>query len=366
LKGVNLGFWLEPEGYPFGIHNIHAARNYFDLIADMIGPDDARKFWQQYQQNFITRKDIEYIKQLGFNSVRVPFDYRLLVNEYFLGSYEPKGFDYLDNVVKWCRDNHLYAILDMHCAPGTQAGWNSDDGYTWPWLFEDSGAESRKLTIKLWVAIARRYAAEPAVAGYDLLGEPIPQYCDPERLNKRLEPFYKQLTTEIRKVDSKHLIILGGALWDRNFDVFGKPFDARLVYTTHLYSRTNTYTDINYFINFSKTNNVPVWLGEFGERDPELIKSLRLSFEKDGAGWCLWTFKKMNNNHCLVQMKRPDDFGLVQNYANGVYTNWEEKVKARPENEKTKKALLTFLENCRLENCVPSDFYKQALNLDER
>jgi len=271
LRGVNLGFWLEPEGYPWGISDKYAARQYFDLFADMIGPDQARKFWVSYQDNYITREDIQYIKKLGFNSVRIPFDYRLFVNEYYLGSYEPRGFTLIDRAVKWCREAGIAVVLDMHCAPGSQAGWNSDDGYTWPWLFEDSGEESRLLTIKIWTDIARKYSNEPTVIGYDLLGEPIHQYCDTARLNKRLEPFYKRLTAEIRKVDKNHLIFLAGAFWNRNFDVFGKPFDDKLVYTTHLYSQTEAYCSFDYFLKFSKKYNVPLWLGEFGEKEPALV-----------------------------------------------------------------------------------------------
>jgi endoglucanase len=361
LRGVNLGFWLEPEGYPWGISDKYSARQYFDLIADLIGPDEARKFWISYQDNFITEQDIQYIKKLGFNSVRIPFDYRLFADEYFLGSYEPRGFILLDRAIKWCRDAGIGVILDMHCAPGSQAGWNSDDGYTWPWLFEESGEESRLLTIKIWTEIAKKYANEPTVIGYDLLGEPIHQYCDTARLNSRLEPFYKRLTGEIRKVDKNHLIFLAGAFWNRNFNVFNKPFDDKLVYTTHLYSQTEAFTSFNYFLSFSRKWNVPLWLGEFGEKEPALIDSLRSEFENEGFGWCLWTYKKMDNNHCIVQIQEPANFNLIQDYANATYSQWAEKVTNRPDNIKTSTALTQYLRNCLFQNCKPSDYYKKTL-----
>jgi aryl-phospho-beta-D-glucosidase BglC (GH1 family) len=365
LRGVNLGFWLEPEGYPLGISDIYGARHYFDLFADLIGPDEARIFWRKYQDNYITKEDIQYIKKLGFNSIRVPFDYRLFANEYYLGSYEPRGFELLDRVISWCREARIYVILDMHCAPGSQAGWNSDDGYTWPWLFEPSGEESRLLTIKIWTDIAKRYSSENIVIGYDLLGEPIHQYCDTARLNKLLEPFYKRLVKEIRKVDSNHIMILAGAFWDRNFDVFGKPFDDKLVYTTHLYSQTDAYCSFDYFLNFSKKYNVPLWLGEFGEKTPDTVNILKSEFEKEGFGWCLWTYKKMNNNRCIVKIQQPEYFDLVQKYANGTYKEWSEKVNARPNNELVKRALDKYLDNCLLKNCQPSYLYKEVLGFKQ-
>jgi hypothetical protein len=364
MRGVNLGFWLEPEGYPWGITDTYAARNYFDLFADLIGPDEARKFWVKYQDNFITEQDIQYIKKLGFNSVRIPFDYRLFVDEYFLGSYEPRGFELIDRAIKWCKVAGIGVVLDMYCAPGSQAGWNSDDGYTWPWLFEPTGEESRLQTIKIWTDIAKKYSKEPTVIGYDLLGEPIHQFCDTSRLNKLLEPFYKRLVGEIRKVDKNHIIFLAGAFWNRNFDVFGKPFDDKLVYTTHLYSQTADFCSFEYISNFSKKFNVPIWLGEFGEKEPEFVDSLRTEFEKEGFGWCLWPYKKMDNNHCIVQIQQPENFDLVQNYANGIYKEWIDKVKAHPNNEKTHKALFQYLENCQFKNCKPSEFYHKALNIN--
>jgi hypothetical protein len=363
LRGVNLGFWLEPEGYPWGISDIYCSRQYFDLFADLIGPDEARKFWVNYQDNFITEKDIQYIKKLGFNSVRIPFDYRLFVHEYFLGSYEPRGFTLLDRVISWCREAGIWVVLDMHCAPGSQAGWNSDGGYTWPWLFEKSGEESRLLTIKVWTDIAKKYSNEPVVIGYDLLNEPIHQYCDTARLNKLLVPFYTRLVGEIRKVDKNHIMFLAGAFWNRNFDVFGKPFEDKLVYSTHLYSQTDAYCSFDYFLKFSKTHNVPLWLGEFGEKEPEFINLLVSEFENEGFGWCLWSYKKMNDNRCIVQIHQPENFVLVQNYANGTYKDWAEKVKAHPDNGKTREALFQYLDNCLLENCTPSEFYHKALNI---
>jgi endoglucanase len=365
LRGVNLGFWLEPEGYPFGFTSKLAPRDFFDAIANFIGPDDARKFWVAFQDNYIIEQDIQYIKKLGFNSVRVPFDYRLFANENFLGSNHPRGFELIDKLMGWCRKEKIYVILDMHCAPGGQGGWNTDDGYTWPWLFEDNGEPSRQQTIDIWVDIAKHYANDTSVIGYDLLGEPITQYCDSARLNKRLEPFYKRLTTEIRKVDSNHIFFLAGAYWNRNFDVFSKPFDSKLVYTTHLYSRTEPYCSVDYFVNFSKKHNVPIWIGEFGERTTGFIDSLRTDFEKEQVGWCLWPYKKMNNNHGIVQIIKPEGYDtIISKYVNHEYHKWENKVISRPNNEESARILWRFIENCKFRNCKPSDYYYKALQLN--
>ena len=50
-------------------------------------------------------------------------------------------FPILDSLVKWCRAENIYLILDMHCAPGGQTGDNIDDGYGYPYLFEDTASQ---------------------------------------------------------------------------------------------------------------------------------------------------------------------------------------------------------------------------------
>ncbi len=81
----------------------------------------------------------------------------------------------------------------------------------------------------------RTLPQHPTVLGYDLLNEPIPHFPQIQQYNKDLEPVYKRVTAAIRQVDSHHVIILGGAQWDSNFDVFGPPFDKNVMYTFHKY-----------------------------------------------------------------------------------------------------------------------------------
>src|SRR5215510_1697160 len=73
LKGTNLGNWLLPEGYMFKFKAANSPRLIHTVINQLIGEDEARRFWKNYRDNYITRDDIHFIKQSGFNSVRVPF-----------------------------------------------------------------------------------------------------------------------------------------------------------------------------------------------------------------------------------------------------------------------------------------------------
>src|ERR1044071_1328181 len=146
LKGINLGNWLLPEGYMFKFEKASSPRLIQAAINLLVGEDEAARFWKAYRNDYVTRDDVHYIKSLGFNSVRVPFSYRLLVNGTDPVRLEGQGYDLLDRVVGWCKDERLYVILDMHAAPGGQTGDNIDDSFAYPHLYDS--AESQELTCR--------------------------------------------------------------------------------------------------------------------------------------------------------------------------------------------------------------------------
>lgn len=118
IIGTNLGNWLNPEGYMFGFGRTNAPRQINDLFCELAGPEFTADFWKQYKDNYITRKDIEYIASTGANTIRLPFHYKLFTDEDYMGlTKDQDGFARMDSVIKWSRDNNLFVILDMHDAP---------------------------------------------------------------------------------------------------------------------------------------------------------------------------------------------------------------------------------------------------------
>ena len=176
LRGINLGNWLEPEGYMFLLEGGPAAPHEIEaFFNELIGPADAEAFWRDYRDQFITQRDIAFLRKVGFNSVRIPLQYK------FFGP-AGIGFALLDRVVAWCRQAGLWVILDLHCAPGGQTGTNIDDSWGYPWLFES--AQDQDLTVEIWRRLAAHYRDEPAVLGYDLLNEPIPHYPQLQKVQR--------------------------------------------------------------------------------------------------------------------------------------------------------------------------------------
>jgi len=361
LKGINLGNWLVPEGYMFHFENTSSPRMIYDLFNILIGEEEANKFWDSFRENYITKDDIHFIKSLGFNSIRIPFNYKLFITDYPYRKLKGVGYDLLDRVIKWCKEENLYVILDMHCAPGGQTGDNIDDSYGYPFLFESP--ESQQLIIDIWKKLADIYKDETIVIGYDLLNEPIAHYFDAEKLNPNLEPLYKRITTAIREVDKNHIIFLGGAQWDTNFNVFGPPFDDKLVYTFHTYWTEVKQDVIQRFVDFRDKYNVPIWLGESGENTNEWINDFRTLLEKNNIGWCFWPYKKMDSKRGVVSINQPEYFDLIIKFANSTNFDYGSIRDNRPDFEKVRSALKQYLENCKLKNCVVNEDYIKVLGL---
>jgi len=363
LRGMNLGNWLVPEGYMFKFKTANSPRLIETVINQLVGEDEARRFWKTYRDNYITREDIHLLKKLGFNSVRIPFNYRLFISADDPTKLEGDGYQLLDRVVKWCKQEGLYVILDMHAAPGGQTGDNIDDSFGYPFLFESN--DSQELTVKIWQKIATTFQNEPTVLGYDLLNEPIATHFDANYFNPKLEPVYRKIVSGIRMVDKNHIVFLGGAQWDGNFKVFGPPFDDKLAYTFHKYWFTVNQEAIQEYLDFRDKYNVPVWMGESGENTDEWISSYRTLLEKHDLGWCFWPYKKVDATSCVSSVNRPADWDEVVNFANNPRSTFEEVRKARPAKEKIKNALSAFLENIKLANCRLNRGYLNALGVGQ-
>ena len=358
IRATNLGNWLVPEGYmwlfeggPQSPSEIRA------LVLELLGPEGSAAFWQKYRENYITRDDLALLHRAGFNAVRVPLHYALFDSD------AAEGFKLLDQLIGWSRAENLYVILDLHAAPGGQTGANIDDSAGYPWLYRSPQEQEHLAAI--WRRLAKHYRDEPTVLGYDLLNEPIPHFPKLAPLNSSLEPVYKKLTAEIRKVDTHHILFLGGAQWDSNFSVFGKPFDPNVAYTFHKYWTAPDESVIRQYLDFRDQYGVPIWMGESGENTDEWIAQFVSTLEKNNIGWAFWPYKKMEKPSAVVSIIPPADLHEIVEFAKlprGT-AQVEERLKVRPEQETINRAFAAFLESVRLQNCRVNQGYIKALGL---
>lgn len=364
IQGINLGNWLNPEGYMFLFKDVSSYRLIDQAFREMVGPDFTDQFWKTFKDNYITREDIAYIKQTGMNSIRLPFHYKLFTDEDYMGlKSNQDGFARVDSVIKWCKAEGLYVILDMHDAPGGQTGDNIDDSYGYPWLFESE--TSKQLFSEIWKKIADRYKNEPTVLGYDLLNEPIATYfTNKEEINKLLVPVYKRGVEAIRSVDPNHIILLGGAQWNSNFSMFDeKAIDSNMLYTCHRYWCDTLQSKLQDFIDFRNKVNLPLYMGETGENTDEWVGGFRRLMERNNMGWHFWPYKKMEKTSCMVHIKKPANWDLIVEYTQKPRNNFNEIRAARPDQELVKKAMLELLENIKFAHCIKNQGYIKALGM---
>jgi aryl-phospho-beta-D-glucosidase BglC (GH1 family) len=282
-RAINLGNWLVPEGYMWLFEGgPQSASEIRDLVLELLGPEGSEAFWRKYRENYISREDIALLHRAGFNTIRVPLHYRLFETD------DADGFKLLDRLILWSHAEHMYVILDLHAAPGGQTGANIDDSHGYPWLY--NSAQEQEHLIAVWRRLATHYRDEPTVFGYDLLNEPIPHFPRLAPLNNLLEPLYKRLAEEIRRVDTHHILFLGGAQWDSNFSVFGKPFDANVAYTFHKYWTAPDESVIREYMEFRERYDVPIWMGESGENTDDWISQFVKTLEANNIGWAFWPY----------------------------------------------------------------------------
>jgi hypothetical protein len=358
LRGTSLGNWLEPEGYMFGFKGgPESPREIEGFFNELVGPEASAEFWRAYRDAYVTEDDIRFLRDTGANSIRIPLHYK------FFTPGNEEGFALLDRVVGWAARYHLYVILDMHCAPGGQTGTNIDDSWSYPWLYDSPEAQSQ--LIGIWKRIAEHYRNNPTVLGYDLLNEPIPHFPELKKYNTALEPIYRRVTAAIRQVDSNHMIILGGAQWDTNFDVFGPPFDSNVMYTFHKYWMPPNREAIQPYLDFRDRYKVPIWLGESGENNDGWVRDFRTVLEKDNIGWTFWPYKKMAAGSAFVSWQKPANWDEIVAFATttGRTGDAEKQIAARPSEEHIKAAMHDLLENVRLEHCRVNSGYIEALGL---
>jgi endoglucanase len=358
VRATNLGNWLVPEGYMWLFEGgPQSASEIRALVLELLGPEGSTAFWKKYRENYITREDIALLHRAGFNAIRVPLHYSLFESD------DAEGFKLLDQLIVWSHAEGLYVILDLHAAPGGQTGANIDDSAGYPWLYQSP--QEQEHLIAIWRGLATHYRDEPTILGYDLLNEPIPHFPKLAPLNPLLEPLYKKLSGEIRTVDTHHILFLGGAQWDSNFSVFGKPFDTNVAYTFHKYWTAPDESVIREYIDFRERYDVPIWLGESGENTDEWIAQFVKTLEKNNIGWAFWPYKKMEKSSAVVSIIPPADWGKIVEFAKlprGT-GHVEERLKVRPEQETINRVFAEFLESVRLQKCPVNAGYLKALGL---
>jgi len=326
LRGMGLGGWMLQEPYMFRLSGIGPQYRIRQRIAELVGEQQASKFYDNWLKDHTTKADIDSLAAWGFNSVRLPMHYALYTlpaeAEPVAGqnTWLPKGFELTDSLLAWCKADGLYLLLDLHAAPGGQGNdLNiSDRDPAKPSLWQS--AACREKTVALWRKLAERYAGDPAIGGYDILNEPNWGFEDPkdtrgtrETGNQPLRQLLMEITAAIRSVDPSHLIIIEGNGFGNNYNGIFPLWDGNMAVSFHKYGNFNTAASIQKFLDLRDKYVVPLWLGESGENSNTWFTEAIGLAESNNIGWCWWQEKKMGVNNPL-EIRPAPSFSLLTDY----------------------------------------------------
>ncbi len=177
LRGMGLGGFMLQEGYMFHLGFLGQQYKIREKIAGFIGKEKTDSFYDNWLKYHTQKADIDSMAAWGFNSIRLPMHYNLFTlavkDEPVKGenTWLPKGFEMVDSLLNWCKQNKIYLILDLHAAPGGQGDdlAISDRNPEEPSLWQSE--ENQSKTVALWKKLAERYANETYIGGYDILNE---------------------------------------------------------------------------------------------------------------------------------------------------------------------------------------------------
>jgi aryl-phospho-beta-D-glucosidase BglC (GH1 family) len=302
LRGVNLGGWLVQEAWMcpldkedrgWGNWDTHNAFRQRGFTKEQI-----QSLIKVYEDHWIMENDLDNIHALGMNCVRVPFWYGNF-QEDEQGSYYSEGnmdgnpgFQRLDWIISECGLRGIYVILDLHGAPGFQSNDHCCGKSHSSQLFLDTkeGELYRKMTVELWLRIAKRYADNPVVAAYDLLNEPMNGYEESEKQDPVLWDFYDVLYKAIRKVDQDHILSMEG-IWEmRNLPEPASYNWQNVLYQTHNYNWEKREIDQKLLDVSERAHwNVPVYVGEF--QSYGIWEYVLEAYNRAEISWTTWTYK---------------------------------------------------------------------------
>ncbi|CAG9947752.1 unnamed protein product [Clonostachys rosea f. rosea IK726] len=125
VRGVNLGSqfiieeWFTKDSWKnMGCYGWYDEWN----CVKALGQAKADEVWKNHWNTWITEADIKQIKEIGLNTVRIPVGFWMRESLVYANEYYPRGgLPYLDRIVGWCKKYGVYAIIDLHGAPGSQS-----------------------------------------------------------------------------------------------------------------------------------------------------------------------------------------------------------------------------------------------------
>lgn len=271
---------------------------------NIIGYDD--ELWKDHTIGRFKEAYFKKIKEAGFSSIRV----NLFPFSHMDSNYQIKTawLETLDWVVKNGLKAKLMVILDLH-------EYNA---------MADDPVAKKEMFLSVWRQLAPRYKDQPNQVVFELLNEPN-QKLSVELWNTYLE----EAINLVRQTNPNRTLIIGPGNWNgiESLPTLILPNeDKNIVVTVHFYhpmpfthqgawwskenkdlsgiqwtgtesEKADVISKLKAAADWSKANNRPIFLGEFGAYDKADMDSrarytafVARTAEKFGFSWAYWQF----------------------------------------------------------------------------
>ena len=194
FKGVNLAHWLS--------QNFHTEPGVWD---------------------YITRADIQYLAELGFDHVRLPIDEKNMWDED--GNRIPETFEAMHNCIAWCMEHGMRVVVDLHIIRSHH--FIADDNPLW------TDPKEQEKFVALWLDLSSALHGYPlSIVAYELLNEPVAE--DHHDWNALVNTTISAL----RKLEPERTIVVGSNSWQKpeTFPYLKVPEgDKNIILSFHLY-----------------------------------------------------------------------------------------------------------------------------------
>lgn len=306
--------------------------------------------------DWLSEEHFSVAARTGFNTARIVLTYRVFEDNGKPGVYKKAGWDLLDKYIAWAKKHNVYLVLNFSVPQG---GYQPGGGGKNLWKKLELQIRFRKL----WKEIAQRYANEPSIAAYDLIGEPHPTSSATDSVGDNIQwkTLAQQLVDDIRSVDQNHLIDVEAVNWvddgtisDWSLEVLDSfqflVNDSNVMYDTHFYfpfdyvfrASPSTYPssqkvrtidgkmmpfDRNYLeheikilTRFADSNNFPMYFGEWSEAaifrngGIDYDRNLLDLFDQYHVHWTFFSIHQLYNGEMMEKNLNEDRIRLFEEY----------------------------------------------------
>ncbi|MFW5980505.1 MAG: glycoside hydrolase family 5 protein [Halanaerobiaceae bacterium] len=272
----------------------------------------------------VNKKELDMLKEMGFNYVRIPTDYRFWIHDHEYFYPDESILEYIDSYLEACKKRELHMCLNIHRAPGYCINRNDLEIHN---LWEDEIAQ--EAFAFQWETFAERYKdVSNKYLSFDLVNEPA-QIGEYGMTRDKHEKVIRKTFNAIKSIDSERVIQIDGlgggnipmpeladldviqcargyqpmalshykADWWDGYKGLSEPEYPGLEWNNKVWNKETIRKFYQPWLELEK-KGVKVFIGEFGcfNKTPNDValcwfEDLLSLFKEFGWGYSLWNFK---------------------------------------------------------------------------